>query len=91
MKSACIACNAPCKLDMHALVKLSIYQFKVLTMFYPVKTMFYPVKTMFYPLGWVKLVLPGFLPTLLATQIKWTNWNYSLCLTKLIITGRLES
>ena len=65
MKTACIACNAPCKLDMHALVNLSIYRFKVLTMFYPVKTRFYPVKIMFFPLGlgWVKLVLPGFLPT----------------------------
>jgi hypothetical protein len=53
---------------MHALVKLSIYRFKVLTMFYPVKTKFYPVKTMFCPLGWVKLVLLGFLPTLPCTR-----------------------
>ena len=43
MKTACIACNAPCKLDMHALVKLSIYRFKVLTTFYAVKTTFNPV------------------------------------------------
>ena len=36
---------------------LSIYRFEVLTIIYA-------VKTKFHPLGWVKLVLPGFLPTL---------------------------
>jgi hypothetical protein len=45
-------------------------------MFYPVKTRFCPVKTMFYPLGWVKLVLPGFLPTLVVNRSTQTIPNF---------------
>ena len=35
-----------------------------LTQFYPVKPGLNLVKPRFYPVGWVKLVKPGFLPTL---------------------------
>jgi hypothetical protein len=69
MKTACTACNAPCNLDMHALVKVSIYRFKVLTIFYP-------VKTMFCPLGWGKLVLPGFLPTLKSEETNGVHYKF---------------